>query len=470
MALFRTKPLLQAVLLAAALSLGLAVARAASQEQPPQLSDDTADVINKSLRPANDAKDWDKALSLIAGVLAKVAPDSYDAAIMNQIRAQVSFQKNDYASALGALERCLAIDDQKHFFEVKTTQEMLYQVSQLDYQMGASTKDLKQQAAYFQRADDSLQKWLARADAKSFTQDTYLFIATMYFSRGQTEPGAADQKAGHDKEGRALLEKALYWVDRGLRSAIKPRDNFYQLKLATLYQLDRFNDAVELLELGLKQKPDKKDYWQQLAATYLQLSTLAEEKKDSKAAFAYNVRVILTIERAQRLGYMSTPKENYNLVGIYFSIGQFERACELLEKGLETGGIEPTRANWELLAFSYQQIHKDLKAVATLEKAAKIFPKSGQVEYQIAQVYFGIDKEKESLEHMKRCIAKGGTEKPSVGWMFYAFLANDLREFDIALKAATEAAKYPDTARQAAQIIEAVNATIDNRENQRKKP
>ena len=124
----------------------------------------------------------------------------------------------------------------------------------------------------------------------------------------------------------------------------------------------------------------------------------------------------------------------------------------------------------DLPGGSYQQIHQDLKAIATLEKAAKIFAKSGQVEYQIAQVYFGIDKEKEALEHMKRCIAKGGTEKPSVGWMFYAFLANDLREFDIALKAAAEAAKFPETAKQAQQITDAVKATIENRENQRKKP
>jgi tetratricopeptide (TPR) repeat protein len=469
MALFRTKPLLQAVLLAAALSTGVSIVQAAPPEAP-QLADDTADVINKSLRPANDAKEWDKALGIVAGVLAKVPPDSYDATIMYQIKSQVAYQKSDYDAALEALERCVAINDQKHYFEAKIAQELLYQVSQFNYQIGATAKDLKLQAAYFLKADNALQKWLVNADPKSFTQDTYLYVATLYFSRGQSEPSGADQKALHDKESRALLEKALLWIDRGLRSTIRPRDNFYQLKLAALYQLDRYSDMVELLELGVKQKPDRKDYWQQLASTYLQLATAAEEKKDPKATFAYNVRVIVTIERAQRLGFMNSPKENYNLVGLYFTLSQFDRACELLEKGLESGGIESTRANWELLAGSYQQVHKDLNAIATLEKAAKVFTKSGQVEYQIAQVYFGIDKENEAFEHMKRCIAKGGTEKPSVGWMFYAFLANDLREFDVALKAAAEAAKFPETKKQAEQIIEAVKATIENRENQRKKP
>jgi hypothetical protein len=470
MALFRTKPLLQAVLLAAALSLGLSSARAAL-EQPPQLTDDTADVLNKTLRPAIDAKEWDKALGVISGALAKVPADSYDAAVMSQIRAQVSFQKNDLETAVQALERCLAINDQKHYFEAKISQEMLYQASQFEYQVGINTKDFKQQAACFQKADDSLQKWLAHTEPKSFNPETYLYIATLYFSRGQAEPNAADQKVvGLTKENRALLDKALYWIDRAIHSTIKPRENYYQLKLVILSQLERFGDMADLLELGVKQKPDKKDYWQQLAYTYLQLASLADEKKDPKATFIYNLRVILTIERAQRLGYMSSPKENYNLVGIYFTIGQFDHACELLEKGLDSSGIESTRANWELLAFSYQQIHKDAKAIATLEKAAKLFPKTGQIEYNIAQVYFGIDKEKEALEHMKRCMAKGGTEKPSVGWLFYAFLANDLREFDIGLKAAAEAAKYPEAVKQAQQIIDAINATIENRENQRQKP
>ena len=168
MALFRTKPLLQAMLLAAVLSLSLAVARAAEQEQPPQLTDDTADVINRTLRPANDAKDWDKALSVSAGVLAKVPPDSYDATIMYQIRSQVSYQKSDYDTALEALVHCVAINDQKHYFDAKTAQELLYQVSQFSYQIGATSKDVKVQAAYFLKADNALEKWLINAVPKNF--------------------------------------------------------------------------------------------------------------------------------------------------------------------------------------------------------------------------------------------------------------------------------------------------------------
>jgi tetratricopeptide (TPR) repeat protein len=461
------KYLLLSALLAAALGLGGLVSRAAPTENPPQLTDDTSDALQKDYKQAFEGKEWDKALGVLTGVLAKVPADSYDAAVVYQLEVQISSQKSDYPAALAALEKCLSIDDRKHYFSPKNVQDMLYQRSQLYYQVGATSKDLKFQADYFLKAQTDMERWLEHADPKVFSPDTYLYIATVYFSRGQAEPTGADKKTHQTAENKALMEKALQWTDKGLRSMIHPRDNFYQLKLAELFQLERFPEAAEVLELSLKAKPDRKDYWQQLAATYLQLASQAEDKKDTKGNYDYNVRVILTIERAQHHGYMSSPKENHDLVGLYLMINQFEKACELLEQGLDSGGIESTRANWEWLAYSYQQIHRDAKSVSTLERAIKIFPKSGPLEYQVAQVYYGMDKEKDSFEHMKRCIAKGGTEKPSVGWMFYAYLANELRDYDTAIKAATEAKKYPDTAKPAQQIIDAVNATIQNRESQR---
>lgn len=180
----------------------------------------------------------------------------------------------------------------------------------------------------------------------------------------------------------------------------------------------------------------------------------------------YNVRAILALERAQKLNFLNSPKDNYNLVGIFFTIGQYDRACELLAAGLKDGGIDSTRQNWELLAYSYQQQHQDLKAVQTLEEATKVFPQSGQLEYQIAQIYSGIDRERDALAHIKLCVAKGGTEKPSVGWLFYAWISYDLKDYDDATKAALQAEKYPEAAKEAARMMEAIKASLQDRENQ----
>jgi tetratricopeptide (TPR) repeat protein len=462
MALFRLPPSLKRLLLAASLSLGLSLAWAAPEPKVVELSDDTSDLLNSDFRPAYDAKDWDKALGVLDKILTKVAPDSYDAVYAYKAKAQINYANNNIPAALESLERCLTVEDKKHYLSEKEDLEVVFGIAQYAYNQGSSSKEAKKQATYYVRAVEMIERWSKTVDPKALTPDIIYFASVVYATAGEGIEQSSSQKTD-----KPMMEKALAWIDRGLRSTTHPRDNFYQLKIIVLYQLGRFEEEAECLELLVKQKPDNKNNWQQLTSTYLQLAAAAE-KKDEKAAFSYNVRAIIAFERAQKLGALTSPKENYNLVTIYFTINQYDRACDLLERGLKTGAIESTRQNWEVLAYSYQQVHKDVKAVEILEEAAKAFPKVGQLEYEIAQVYFGIDKTKEALAHIKLCVAKGGTEKPQVAWLLYAYLALDLKVYDEALKAAEEAAKYPEAEKEARKMIEAIKAEVTNRETQMK--
>jgi hypothetical protein len=69
------------------------------------------------------------------------------------------------------------------------------------------------------------------------------------------------------------------------------------------------------------------------------------------------------------------------------------------------------------------------------------------------------------------CIAKGGTAKPHVGLLLYAYTAMDLQKFDEALKGADEAeaaakkANAPEAVKQAATIREAVRGNLQDRAN-----
>jgi tetratricopeptide (TPR) repeat protein len=462
MALFRTHLPLKALRAAVVVGVGLALAGAAQQQQePPQLSEYANDQVNQSLRPALDAKDWAKALGVIDTVLAKVSPDSYDAALLHQIRAQTCLQKSDFRGALAGLERCLEISDRhSNYFTEKVLLETVYNIAQLNYQEGATVKDPKLQMEHFARTQTAIERWLKATDPQSYTQDNIQFIASVFFTLGQ-----GIESGGEQKTDMAMMEKALSWIDRGLTSAVHPRDVFYQLKISALFQLNRLEEGHDYLELRLKEKPENKSYWQQLAFTYIQLANMASEKHDDPAAYRYNVRAVLTFDRAQKLGFLNSPKDNFNLVGIYFAINQYNRACELLDTGLRNGGIESTLQNWQLLAYSYQEQHEDMKAIHLLEDAAKVFPHSGPIEYQIAQIYSGIDRPKEALEHIKLCVANGGTEKPHVGWLFYAWLAYDLKKYDDAMKAAQEAAKYPEAAKEAARMQEAIRASLQEQDN-----
>ncbi len=437
----------------------------ADQKEPPQLTTYTNDQINDNLRPAIEAKNWDKALSVIDTVLAKVPAESYDAAIMYQIQAQMFLQKSSLTKALDALEHSQDLADRHQFFAEKNTLENVYNIAQLEYQVGASSKDPKVQKEYFGRTLTNLERWMKATDPHKYTQDNVQFISSVYFTIGQ-----GGDINGVQKSDPEMLDKALHWIDVGLRSAIHPRDVFYQLKIAALVQLNRYKDAYELLELRLKQKPDNRSYWQQLAFTYMQLANMATEKHQDQDAYTYNVRAILTLQRAEAHGFMDSPKEHYNLVGLYFTIDQYSRACDLLSAGLKDGKIESTLQNWQLLAYSYQEQHQDKKAIETLVEAAKAFPNSGQLEYQIAQVYYGMNDEVQAFDHMKLCLAKGGTEKPQVGWMFDAFLAYDLKKYDEATKAANEALKYPETKKDAARMLDAIKASLQDIKNRQGSP
>jgi tetratricopeptide (TPR) repeat protein len=402
----RLKALLLASLTAAALTLPFSRAAAQDQQQPPQppqLSDYTADQVNEFLRPALDAKDWAKALTVLDRIKAKAAPDSYDAALADGLIAQTDLQKNELQGALTALMGCVAITDR---------------------------------------------------------HPNLYFLASVYYALGQ---GA--ESGGKQTTDKPMMEKALYWINRGLESAIRPREAFYQLKISALYQLNRLEKGAEYLELGLQSKPDNKSYWQQLAYSYVQLADDAQKKHDSQSYFEYTVRAILTMERAQEHGFLNTPKDNYQIVGMFFNINQFGKACDVLSKGLRDGGIESTVQNWQLLAYSYQQEHRDKDAIKTLEEAARIFPKSGQLEYQIAQTYYGNNQVKEAFVHIKKCVEKGGPEKPGDGWYFYAVIAYNLKDYNAALKAAAQAAKYPDTAKEAKRIEQGVKASIQDQKN-----
>ena len=471
MALFRIPFLFRASLLAAGLVAGLSIAGAAPAEPaaPPELASDTSDVLNGDFRPAYDAKDWDKSLAVLQGILAKVPPESYDAAYVLRAEGTIYLQgKNNQTLGVQHLEQALAIDDRKHYFQQKDVQEILYNISQVSFAEAVSTKDNKTKQQMFARTLATLDRWLEHADSKSLNEDSIHYVAAVYFAFGQgTDVGTMQ------KTDKAMMEKALLWIDRGLRSAAHPHDTLYVLKVAALFQLERFQEVADFLELELKQKPDNNGNWQELVSIYQQLANSADEKKDTAAAFRYNVRVILTIERAQKLGLMKTPADNFHLVGFYSNINQFSKACELLDNGLKEETIESTPENWSILGGWYQLIHRNDKAIQTFITAAELFPTNAEIEYQAAQVYLNASDEPKAFEHIKACIAKGGTEKPHVGLLFYSYVAMDLQKFNEALKAAHEAGlaaakvNATDAIKQAQKMEETIKANIQDIENRK---
>jgi tetratricopeptide (TPR) repeat protein len=443
---------------------GFALAASLAAQTPERNynpSDATAEALPK-YKEAMDAKppNFAAALAVLNGLQAKVPANSYDAALIHQYKLQIYLQQGDFAKAIEPMEKSLALSEANSptFFDERVTRELYFFLVQLYFQEAAQTKNTTLAASYFDKADKAMEHWLKITPQTN--AEAQLIYAQLLFSRGMLNAANPDQ---------ALLKRAIEQVDIGLKLSIRPKDTFYVLKLVSLNQLDRYAESSELLETLLKLKPDSAAYWQQLAATYLAIAAKCEENKQPQRAREYNIRSIISIERAQANGFMKTPKDNYNLVGIYFNIAQFEKAAELLTSGLKTGDIENDPKNWELLALCWQQLQRPLKGIEALKEGTRAFPKSGQLEFLIAQGYTAVDNPEESLKHIQVAIAKGNLAKPYQAYLSLAYTAYSLQKYDIALDAARKATEYPEGVKDGQNMADALSALIKDREAKKNK-
>lgn len=412
---------------------------AQDSSEPPALSSKTSEELPK-LQPLTDAKNWDAALGLLNGLLAGVPPTSYDAALLSDIKAKILMQKNDYAAAIAPMENALRLGETYKYFQQKQLLELVDYLARIYYQEATTSKSPAVQQQYFAKAADYMKRQIAEMPKPTY--EVYVFYASVLYNRAIANP---------DKPDRDLLMQSLAEIDKGLMLEPRPKEQLYQLKLAVLQQVDNFPAAADVLELLVEQYPTNRTYWLQLTGIYLNL------QKD--------IRAILTIERAQALGLMKTPKDNFQLVGIYYNMGQFSKACALLSAGLKDGSIEPEQKNYELLAYAYQQINRELDGIAVLKDAAKRFPKAGGIDFQIAQMYYGLDQGQEAYNYIKSAIAKGNLERLASAYGFYAYAAFEQQKLDEALEAINKALALPDGAKdkQLPSLKKAVEDAIKER-------
>lgn len=309
----------------------LLLAAPALAQQPPRdysYTDATGEALGK-VKTAVDAKNYDGAIAIIDGQLAKLPADSYDTALLYQIKTQTLLQKGDYARVIEPLEKGLTLSDSKTptYYDERATRDLVYFLAQLYLQEAVQTKDKKQAIIYFDKADTTMARWL-KITPKT-TPEAQLIYSQLLYNRAVLDAEHPDL---------AVMKRALDQVEIGLHLSSHPKDTFYVLKLVCLQQLNRNAEATDMLELLVQQKPESSTYWQQLAALYLGAGN--------------DLRAILSIERAQSHGLMTSPKDNFNLIGIYFNLAQYEKASELLEKGLHNGSVENEQKNWELLALT----------------------------------------------------------------------------------------------------------------------
>ena len=425
-----------------------------AHDEQAALSDTVGDGLAK-LEPLIKDKDYDGAMKLVDSLLREATPESYDQAFLNETEAQILTQKGDYIGAIKPLETALNVADRHHYFQAKQELDMLYFLSQLYYQQADAAKNDRQlQVEAFGKAIFYIERWFKVAPKS--TEDISMYYAQiLYAAAVAKDPAHPDP---------TLIHQARLQVEKTLLMSPHPKDGVYVFLLATLQQEVDYSSASQILELLLAKNPNNKTYWQDLNMFYM---ALAQDPKDKNvdAIRRYNILAINRFERAQALGFMKTPRDNYTLFTLYYNIGQYGMAADLLYTGLESGSIDSNLENWLLLSASYQQINQDFKSIEVLVEAAKRYPTNGELEFKIAQVYQGMDDNQKAYDHCAAAVEKGHLAKPQPVYIFMAYMAYELGKYDeakVAIDKSIELMAKPD--HQALGLRGAIEEAIKERD------
>jgi len=441
------------ILLGFALALSVGVCAA----QPKQdFNEKTREAFGK-LKPLSEAKNFDGMLALLEGLTPTVDPNSYDMAFILDMEAKLYGHKEQFEKAIDAWERSLKIAEGKGYFEEKEKLEKMLYLAQFCYQVSVNSKDPAVQKKYSDKSAGYFKKWLAATPKPP--ADIMVFYASILYNQAVADPKKVDM---------ALLKEARAEIEKGIANTAHPKETLYVLLLAVLQQENDSVKAAETLELLLKNNPQKKDFWPSLWATYLNMATETGSggKKDEAKVQENYIRSINTLERAQALGFMKSPRENLQLVGLYINVGQYGKATDILYAGLKNGSIESDQKNWALLGYYFQQANEPKKAIDALKEAATIFPKTGSFDFQIGQIYLAMEKTKEATPHLREAVRRGGLDRPAVALQTLAYALYDLEEFDEALEVVKKAEAFPDAQKdgQLARLKFGIEASIKDRE------
>jgi len=350
------------------------------------------------------AEAYDEAYDDLQKMLDRTGRDAYLQAILNQALAQVEWSRGNYPQSLAYFEKAVELDtlpDQAHF-------TLMYQLAQLYFMQ--------------ERYDEAMEKldlWFCKSPPDSITSAAYILQASIYV-----------QKADY-----AGVLKA---VDSAISMDADPQESWYQLKLAAHYELEQYPQAAATLEVMISRWPEKKIYWTQLSQIYFRL------KQDDRA---------LAIQAlAHRNGLLDKQADLLYLSSLYSHAEVPYKAAEVLELGIESGIVEPSKRHWTVVAESWyaaDELEKSLQAYEQAGKAAS----DGSIDLRRGYILVDLERWPAALESLDRAMQKGGLDerKTAEAYLLRGMVRFNLGDFDNASSDWARASRYEKTREAARQ-------------------
>ncbi len=322
-------------------------------------------------------EEYTTAYTALQKMLKRSGRDEYLQSILYQALAQVEWSRENYDAALTYFERAVDLDalpNQAHF-------ALMYLISQLYF--------MKER---YQDALDRLDLWFCTAPEEKITATAYVLKASIYAQM---------------KDFRQVLPA----IEKAISMEPEPKEPWYQLKLASHYELEQYPQAAETLEVMVTHWTDKKMYWTQLAATYFNLKQ--DDKALSVAALAY------------RKNLMDKQSDIIYLSNLYANADVPFKSAAVLQKGLEDGIVKSTDKYWTVVADSWYAAEEMEKSLAAYEKAGEE-ASNGEIDLRRAYILVDMERWAPAKQALDDALSKGGMNDRKTG---EAYLLRGMAEF-----------------------------------------
>lgn len=339
-------------------------------------------------------------------IMIKRAKGKYLKATLFQMMAQVEWARSNFDSALTNFESAVELDalpNNVHF-------ALMYQIAQLYYMQER-----------YDDALDSLDLWMCKVPPEKIKPASYVLKASIYAQKEDW------------KNVIPAIETAISMTDA-------PKEAWYQLKLASHFELEQFPKAAQTLEVMIESWPDKKDYWVQLSQIYYKL------KKDDQA--------LSVIALAYRRDMLTKQTDVMYLSNLYSNRDVPFKAAAVLQKGIEDGIVEADTKHWTMVADTWYAAEEMENALLAYEMAGKASTE-GEIDLRRGYILVDLERWERAVEALESALEKGGINdrKTGEGYVLLGMSEFSLENYAKAKKAWKSALKYPKSRKSAQQWI-----------------
>jgi len=214
-------------------------------------------------------------------------------------------------------------------------------------------------------------------------------------------------------------------------------------------QLERRTDELRVVRDYLNAYPGSRLAWQNLVTLYA-----LQDNVDS--AFEANKMMYLN-------GLFQEENELVRLVQYYSFFENPYRGGTILEREMNAGRIETTQRNLELLANMWRQAAEFDRAIPVLERLSDL-QGDGETALRLAEAHYQLNDSASAEAALEVALQRGGLSDTGQAWELLGNVRYDMDQFQSALAAFREGARFPRTRSSSNGWIRFINGQIEGEE------